>query len=164
MKPVKIQKWHCRLGKFKHLYQIGYIYFITIFTLVMLAIVIGWMSVNDDDETDYLLVGQVETKKRYHLISILAGLEIRLMSLPMRGQYLLKNSLNGKGSRSTANTFRVTVIVTLNSVSGGFHEVVSAIDTYYSYYRNSHYSSTFTFRLIAIDIELYLIFRMGWSN
>ena len=102
--------------------------------LVILAIVIGWTSVKEDVGRDYLPVDPVEIRKRYLRFSIPGGLGTLWMSQPMSDHYLPRNNLNGEGPRSTANTFRVTVIVTLNSVSGGFHGIVSSIDTFYSYY------------------------------
>ena len=101
---------------------------------MILAIAIGWTNVKEDAGMDCPPVDPVEIRKRYLRFSIPGGLGTLWMSQPMSDHYLPRNNLNGKAPRSIANTFRVTVIVTLNSVSGGFHGIVSSIDTSYSYY------------------------------
>ena len=92
-----------------------------------MVIRIGWTNANEDVEMVFLLADQVEIRIRYHPIFILSGLGTPWTWLQMSDQSLPTSNSFGKGSKSTENTFRVTHIVTLNFVSGGFHVLVSAI-------------------------------------
>ena len=86
------------------------------------------MNVSVDDAMVFPFDDQASIKKRYLRFSIRFGSEIPLTWQPMRDQYLPKSSSLGKGPKSAENRFRVTVIVTLNYVSGGSLGLVSSID------------------------------------
>ena len=85
------------------------------------------MNVNADVAMDFQLVDQVETKTRYRPIFSQLGSETLLTWQPMNGQYLLRTKTSGRGPKSIVNMFRVTLTVTLNFVSGEFHDIVSSI-------------------------------------
>ena len=87
----------------------------------------GWMNDNVGDAMVFHFDVPVNIKKRYRLISIRFASETHSMWQPMRDQRLLKSSFLGREQRSAENTFRVTITVTLNYVSGGSLGLVSSI-------------------------------------
>ena len=95
-----------------------------------LVIRIGWTNDNEDVGVVFLHADQAGIRTRYHPISILSGFGTLSTWLQMSDQFLPTSNSFGKGSKSIENMFRVTHIVTLNFVSGGYHVLVSAIVHY----------------------------------